>query len=121
MANRGFQEMQRAYLAGENNMYTTLKTEGNGEKRHLRAMCYLMENGIFPKPIVLKRLEDGYEIMDGNHRMLAWASGRKLLKELQAVPEQRRKELAHKLSTKWGVSTLLPISDIQRVWIASFS
>ncbi|MDH4982164.1 hypothetical protein [Hyphomicrobium sp. D-2] len=62
--------MESGYYLGVPNNYAIEIPDG--WKTTERALEYLREQGTFPSPPVLLETPQGYEIMDGNHRMLAY-------------------------------------------------
>ena len=64
------QEMLRAYINDEDNVYKRDLGERGKERFHVQ-LHYLIDNGALSSPPVLVDHGDGLEIMDGNHRVAA--------------------------------------------------
>src|SRR3989344_2698027 len=64
-------QMYQAYEKGERNSYWSHLGQG-GKERFEAAYQYLTTHGIFPQPPILLRTEKSdFDIIDGNHRILA--------------------------------------------------
>lgn len=48
------------------------RTMSDSRERLENCMAYLKEHGTFPRPVILHATPQGYEILDGNHRMTAF-------------------------------------------------
>lgn len=62
-------EMFKAYVIGEKNLYAVLL---KSEDRFRKCCDYMVEHGVFPRPVVLEESEAGLKVLDGNHRHLAF-------------------------------------------------
>jgi len=56
-----------------NNLPTETANVENTKERFSSCVSYIKEHGTIPKPIILTRVSDGFNVMDGNHRMAAIA------------------------------------------------
>lgn len=68
-------EMEMAYFEGIRTPYSQIT---DGKERTLRALEYLKEHHVFPSPPALLYDSTGAEIMDGNHRILAFVLARRM-------------------------------------------
>ncbi len=63
--------------------------------RFLSAVRYLSKEGIFPKPLVVMRLEDGLSVLDGNHRIAGFfacqAGADEITKRGGIIPPKKQK------------------------------
>ncbi len=57
------------YVHNQKNDYSNLI---NGKDRFNNCVIYIMQNGGFPKPPLLMKGAEGFEVIDGNHRMAAY-------------------------------------------------
>jgi hypothetical protein len=62
------------------------KADAVTKRRHDHAFHWTLNNSTFPMPILVMMVEDGYTILDGNHRMAAFS-------RLQAAPAKKFEEL----------------------------
>jgi hypothetical protein len=75
--NRALTEMEMAYFDGITNPYS--KQIPDGRERTSRALTYLQTHHVFPSPPAFLCHPNGMvEIVDGNHRMLAFILAMKL-------------------------------------------
>lgn len=66
------QQLVAGYVLGQENMYTQTLGQ-NGKDRFDRVFRYLIENGTLPAPpIIINEGDDGYTVVDGNHRIAAF-------------------------------------------------
>lgn len=111
------EEMLQAYTSNAKNAYSSLR-DSSGAARHISAVRYLVGNGRFPKPLMLKNTSLGLEIVDGNHRFLAWRTTRDMLAALKTLPQDQSEDFKKKVAASWGVDPMVTPSDIQLTWIA---
>jgi len=116
-------DLQSAYALDEKNIYHSLLGM-SGKTRYLSALKYLFEHGSFPKPIcLLKEGGNGYSVVDGHHRFVAWKVSYTLINTLNKIQstvfEDKANSFRETLQRKWGIDSIKPFSPIQRVWIAS--
>jgi hypothetical protein len=83
------------------NQIRTKKADAVTTRRYQHPFKYIMENGVFPNPMVAMRAQDGLSFIDGNYRMAAFT-------DLQGAPAE--------LFEKRG---LKKPSVMQNVWIGS--
>ncbi len=119
-----FKEMFDGYTKKPEETYFGMTMGESGRNRWLNAARYLLETGMFPKPICLLLKEGKYAVVDGNHRFVAWHFLMRVNQELRNLPLEERevqlKGLAKKFLEKWGSDTgeIAELSKIQEVWIA---
>ncbi|MFA6130738.1 MAG: hypothetical protein WC730_00525 [Patescibacteria group bacterium] len=118
-AQNCFLGMNDAYLCNKINSYTSLK-DSDGKERFRKSLFYLLQHGIFPKPIILLRYDDGYEVMDGNHRLLALFVAQKLTREISTNPDKKVQLFKLFEENDLSICEIVIISDIQKVWVARF-
>ncbi len=119
-----FRDMFRAYTQKSENTFFGRMMGESGPIRWLNAARYLLETGIFPKPICLLLKDGKFSVVDGNHRFVAWHFLLQVSYELEKLAHDERmeklRELAKGFSEKWGSGTgeVSELSKIQEVWIA---
>ncbi len=75
-----------------------------GTKRRFNdAFHHILNNGVFPRPLITMRIASGLSVLDGNHRIAAFCG-------LQEMPTEKFKELGLKK----------PAQE-QEVWIGTHS
>jgi ASC-1-like (ASCH) protein len=116
------EDMQKCYLYNIDNAYSNLKKTGNGYRRFENALRYLLENGTFPKPIILKKEYEfgifrGHSVMDGNHRLLALTVANAIHKELSGANQEQINEHA----TKLNIKNIIALKNTHDIWIADFN
>jgi hypothetical protein len=75
--NLGLTEMETGYFEGVSNVYS--QQIPDGRERTLQALAFLEAHRVFPRPPALLRYPSGMmEIVDGNHRMLAFVRAMKM-------------------------------------------
>ncbi len=104
-----------AYVSGIENPYSKIE---NGQARFLNAFRYLTEHGLFPKPIVLLKTRSTHDVIDGNHRFLAWHAHKQFYDGMNKIPKQEAQELKNKLRDRWGLQDLVQPVNEQEVWCA---
>lgn len=109
--------LHQAYNLSKINTFSSLLGEA-GKQRYMNAFYYLIEHGIFPKPIVILKQGSFHHIVDGNHRFLAWTSALKFEQEIKEVPEDEMKEFKSKLQDKLGIQKFSPVAKRQPIWLA---
>lgn len=62
-------EMFEAYFRGANNAYRTIE---DGKARTVQIVSYMAAHGTLPVAPVALLKNDGLDMVDGNHRLLAW-------------------------------------------------
>ncbi len=114
--------VKKACMVGEDNHYFKAFGSG-GMKRFLRIWGHLLRFGTFPKPVVLLRVGDVYEIADGYHRFAAYLSikeveqyinKKKLTKEQENIINKYKILIKQKYDFEGSVQ----VADIQTAWIA---
>jgi hypothetical protein len=108
--------MYEAYVSGVENAYAGMRDRG-GMRRYMRVCKSMLETGLFPRPIIMRERSGRYDVVDGNHRYLAWSTVPLLRSVLPKLPQERASEILHKLKEKWGIAELAPLSPTQPVWI----
>jgi hypothetical protein len=115
----GFKCMYRNYVNNESNEYDNLKKEGGAERLKL-SIKYICEHGRFPKPIIFRKIHGEFEVVDGNHRLLAWYIVRESREKIKALSPQQLDKLNEMLGKKLEEEKIADVPDTQLVWIASF-
>lgn len=113
-SNNALKEMNDAYVLKQQNAFT-----GVGEKRFIDAFIYFLRKGIFPKPILLLKEGDTYEIADGHHRCLAWVTARRMYQLLIDSPSDEKTRLVESLKHKYSIDEVVMPPKTQNVWVAS--
>jgi hypothetical protein len=118
---KSFEEMKRAYLNKEENAYSGLRNS-DGLRRFRSALVYVLEHGELPKPIFIRLVKDndGYEIVDGNHRFLALEVSRGIFNELRGVDHDTAQGHRAWLTQTYKISSLVEPHPIQSVWVDTF-
>lgn len=88
----------------------------DGQQKYINSIKYIIEHGIFRNPIILLKRKGGYDIVDGNHRFLAWF---KVEKEFKQISKTEQVASMKKLENKWGVKKIISPSSNQEAWVAS--
>lgn len=102
-----------AYLFGKNNNYWR-ELGKNGKQRFYDAYKYIAKNGILPKPLILLTNESNdYDVVDGNHRLLAFLAIKKIYDEYNTLSENDKIKYCPP-----GFNKEFRFSSIQKVWIA---
>jgi hypothetical protein len=75
-SNRALTEMESGYFEGVSNPYS--QQIQDGKERTLRALSFLQLHHVFPcPPVLLRHPDESIEIVDGNHRVLAFVQAMK--------------------------------------------
>lgn len=61
--------LSRTHLLGE---ATAISTMSDSYARFRRCCNFLKQHGSFPRPIILGTSRDGFDVLDGNHRLSAY-------------------------------------------------
>lgn len=91
-------QMSQAYMFGAINAYTSVE---NGRQRMTSAFSFIVENGRLPRPPIAMKNPDGFQFIDGSHRVAAWMAYREL-------PEEQRANSGAK-----------QIDPVQPIWIGN--
>lgn len=108
-----------AAQSGEDNFYALIE---DSQKRIFQALRFLLEHGIFPKPILLLREKDKYSVVDGNHRFLAWQNHRLISHGLENQNTNQEKAIVDgfrkTILNKWNIPSIVSFSKEQEVWVS---
>ncbi|PIR85222.1 hypothetical protein COU15_02375 [Candidatus Kaiserbacteria bacterium CG10_big_fil_rev_8_21_14_0_10_45_20] len=87
--------MFNAFVLGQENEYSHGLGE-EGKNKFLNLLKQMLETGVFPEPPILFEDEpDHYDILDGNHRWLAYVMCWRIWEEVENMtPEERRDRAA---------------------------
>lgn len=108
-------DMFRAYFQGENNLH---QTTDNGQKRTMNALAYILENGTYPGSVTILEHNGFREIMDGNHRHLAFRVAETVHNELSRAKPQQKQEMETEYMRMFGISGIKTLQPQHKVWIA---
>jgi hypothetical protein len=78
------QLMLKAYVEGEQNGYYQALGKRGRERFHIQ-LHQLIDNGVFPCPLVFVDHGQGYDLMDGNHRLSAYCAWKMFKKDEKSV------------------------------------
>ena len=63
-------DLFNTHVLRQHTVYSVMMGDGLG--RFNRCVAYLKEYGEFPCPVILEQTDNGYRVLDGNHRITAY-------------------------------------------------
>ncbi|MFA5270445.1 MAG: hypothetical protein WC400_02450 [Patescibacteria group bacterium] len=118
-ARQGIEDMYSAYVKGSRGVRYDFRelAEESGKKRFLNIAIYMAQHGEFPKPVAFLKVGEGHQIVDGNHRFLAWYYFKIMQKKFVDMSDSDRRQAFPNLSDRL-IDDLLAFPSEQLVWIA---